>query len=527
LSLPYELHWRNWRLPDEWSFVDRERTWDAALPLPARPWRETSHRLAFLAIAAVGIALTAVLPPTLILLVPLAPVVVAFFLRWPLAALFALTFSIPFQSLRAVTIAGLQLTTTEVLLGVVALAWGLKAVIRGRFEPIEDLPWGRALFIFGAAMLVSVSQASAMRLSAKELLKWAEMLFAYMMVLRLVRSPREVPRLFILLLAAGVAEALTGLAQGVLHGGGAFHAAGVLRAAGTFDQPNPFAGFLNMSLPFSFAILLLGLPRFDKVARWTALLVGVAVLISLSRGAWLATLAATITMVWMTRPSWRPQIILGLWAVGLLVVFSAAGVLPAAIGDQIAGLFGLSNVDVVNPTPANWSAAERLAHWEAGLGMFFAHPLLGVGIGNYDSAYPAFQVAPVWIYPLGHAHNYYINIAAEAGIVGLAAYLFFLASTFWLCLRLWRSATTPWGRVIGLGAVGVIVAAAVQSFFDNVFVHGMEVQIALVMALVALMERYGPRVDAAAAGEPEGAAAIQHAATEQAARRALARGEVG
>jgi O-antigen ligase len=139
--------------------------------------------------------------------------------------------------------------------------------------------------------------------------------------------------------------------------------------------------------------------------------------------------------------------------------------------------------------------------------MFTDHPILGVGIGNYDHAYADYQVAPVWIYSLGHAHNYYINIAAEAGIVGLIAFLYFLASTVGLCLRLWRSAITPWGRVVGLGALGIIVTTAVQNFFDDVFVHGMEVQIALVMALVALAERYGPQVDAAVDGDRQTTAA--------------------
>jgi O-antigen ligase len=139
--------------------------------------------------------------------------------------------------------------------------------------------------------------------------------------------------------------------------------------------------------------------------------------------------------------------------------------------------------------------AERVAHWLAGLGMFFDHPILGVGIGNYAAVYAQYQVAPVWQYALGHAHNYYINMAAEAGVIGLAAYLFFLGSTLWLCIRLWRTASSPLGRVIGLGALGVVLTTAVQGIFDNVFVHGMEVQIALVLALVGLAERYETEAD--------------------------------
>ena len=63
---------------------------------------------------------------------------------------------------------------------------------------------------------------------------------------------------------------------------------------------------------------------------------------------------------------------------------------------------------------------------------------LGVGIGNYPVVYPRYQVAPVWIHPLGHAHNYYVNVAAEAGVVGVAAFLIVLVSAFVIATHLYR-----------------------------------------------------------------------------------------
>ncbi len=473
------------------------------LPLSARP--ETAvRRWPWALLSVVAVLLVIVAPTPLNIIVPLAPIAIAVLLRRPQWAVYALAFSVPFQSLRAFDVSGLQLTTTEGLIGLATIAWCAAAAARGRFATPGRLPWRTALLVFGAAMLISVSQASDVRLSLKELLKWAEMFLTYTLVLGMARSPRDVPRLFLLLVGAGVAEAAVGLAQIGIHGGGVFHAAGVLRAAGTFDQPNPFAGFLNMSLPLALAALLLGLPRYGLLARWAALLSGVAVLISLSRGAWLAILCAATLMAWLALPQRRQLINLGLITLLFIVVASAVGILPTGVANAAAGMFGVSQVDVINPTPVTWSTAERLAHWLAGLGMFASHPFLGVGIGNYASAYKQFQVADVWSLPLGHAHNYYINIAAEAGVVGLGAYLFFLAATFGLCARLWRTATTPWPRTVALGALGVMVTVAVQGFFDNVFVHGMEVQIALVLALVALAERHGAQVDAAMATAKDG-----------------------
>ncbi len=61
--------------------------------------------------------------------------------------------------------------------------------------------------------------------------------------------------------------------------------------------------------------------------------------------------------------------------------------------------------------------------------MFVDHPLTGVGTGNYPDAYPQYFVT-IFVNSLGHAHNYYINIAAEIGSIGLTAYLLFLMAMF-------------------------------------------------------------------------------------------------
>ncbi len=66
--------------------------------------------------------------------------------------------------------------------------------------------------------------------------------------------------------------------------------------------------------------------------------------------------------------------------------------------------------------------------------MFGDRPWLGVGFGNYEAVYPAYAIG-IWRDPLGHAHNYYLNVAAEAGLIGLAAYLAVLAAALALAGR--------------------------------------------------------------------------------------------
>ena len=116
-----------------------------------------------------------------------------------------------------------------------------------------------------------------------------------------------------------------------------------------------------------------------------------------------------------------------------------------------------------------------------------AHPWLGVGIGNYAVVYPAYSL-PHWDDPLGHAHNYYINMLAESGIIGLLAYALLWISAFWLAWRTIRSTYGFW-QGVAAGALGVLVALSVHNLFDNLFVHSMQIQVGLTLGLIQVAGR--------------------------------------
>ena len=78
------------------------------------------------------------------------------------------------------------------------------------------------------------------------------------------------------------------------------------------------------------------------------------------------------------------------------------GLVPSQVTEPLAEQFGVANIDVANPSPANWAVAERLAHVQAGLSMWADHPVLGVGIGNYPKQYPHYKVVTtgdIWAEP--------------------------------------------------------------------------------------------------------------------------------
>jgi O-antigen ligase len=126
-----------------------------------------------------------------------------------------------------------------------------------------------------------------------------------------------------------------------------------------------------------------------------------------------------------------------------LIILWAEGYLPASVTERVTSateeLFILGDVRDVDITNDNYAIVERLAHWQAALNMTEHNPFFGVGFGNYEVAYEQYRLLN-WQEPLGHAHNYYLNVLAETGIIGLIGYIAVFVN---VVLLTWRARIHP------------------------------------------------------------------------------------
>jgi O-antigen ligase len=114
-----------------------------------------------------------------------------------------------------------------------------------------------------------------------------------------------------------------------------------------------------------------------------------------------------------------------------------------------------------------------------------AHPWLGVGFGNYEPAYPDYALIN-WPDPLGHAHNFYLNILAEVGVIGLLTYLALWGIVFWQSLRLLR--LLPWPeRGIILGLLASWTVLAVHHLLDNLYVNNVHLHLGVMLGILQLL----------------------------------------
>jgi O-antigen ligase len=420
------------------------------------------------------------------------------------------------------------LSGLDLLLAVTVCLWLMDGAVRKTLR-LDFIPVTVLALVYAGAQLVSGLNALDLGETGAEVVKWLE--FAVVLLLMRQMTPSRCRQwLAAGILAGAMSQALLGLYQFIYQiGPDWFTILGrFMRASGSFRQPNPFAGYLGLSLPVALSLTLWGwgdlMRRLTsahhrqsalqgiaatenaKSAEILSSLVGWAVfytaafgfitvglLASWSRGGWLGAAASVIVvLVLFSRRLAMTAGVVALLLTGALLVGSISpqivpAVVSARLGD-LPGFFGLGNVLEQEVNDDNFAVIERVAHWVAAVRMWESAPWLGVGPGNYEAVYPSVRL-PQWEEPLGHAHNIYLNVLGESGLVGTVAFLAFWGVTVAWLTRRRRAALAArdgWGGALAVGALGMLAYLAVHSIFDNLFVQGLYILIALWLGLVDL-----------------------------------------
>lgn len=445
-------------------------------------------------LAAASVLIT-VLPP-LWSLVLLAMIVAALVLSVrPWLGLIGLALVAPWAAWRPFVVGGLPLDAADLALSAALIVWLLHSLAQRRLV-LPRAPLIMPMLLWLGALAVTLVGAQSYREGLPELVKWVQVLLVYWLAAALL-TPTRACWLVAALLLSATGQALLGIYQFATGSGPEQFVlpGGFMRAFGAFHQPNPFAGYLGLVAPMALSLALWAWSR-ARGRGWQAALlltlaagiISLGLLVSWSRGAWLAFAAALPVVVLLHARRAAPPLLalLALGAVALAVV-AALGLLPAAVVNRLSDLqsyFGLMDVARTQVTDANFSVLERMAHWQAALAMWRDHLWLGVGPGNYAVFYPAYHL-PRWQEALGHAHNIYLNVAAESGLLGLLTY-----GAFWLAALGQALAAVfardRWQSALGIGVLGGLIAASVHNLFDNLWVQHIYLLPALLLGLLTV-----------------------------------------
>lgn len=197
-----------------------------------------------------------------------------------------------------------------------------------------------------------------------------------------------------------------------------------------------------------------------------ALLSIAALILTYTRSMWIVLLLVIIIFV-VLQKSWWPAI--------------AAAVLIAGLG------LGLATSSVIRDRAYELTKLEhdaslesRFGVWKGALAMVRDRPILGVGAKCFMASRVIYQL-PVGLTDLRQAHNQVLNVVAETGIIGLAAFLAWIGYYTVFLFKLAWSATSNLTKALWLSAIGSLVTIVSHGMVDASF--GAE--LALLFMLIA------------------------------------------
>ena len=254
---------------------------------------------------------------------------------------------------------------------------------------------------------------------------------------------------------------------------------------GSFVNRHNFAAYMEMTMCIPLGLLFVGAVNKDKRLLYiTAIaLMGVALLLSGSRGGFVALLGEVILLIILTTGSKKRGSLFiktGL-AVGLIAAIVAGSVF-------VGGESSLTRL--VESASSNDVTTDRAHIWNVTLDVIANNLPLGAGFGAFGVAYTPFDDRS-GLERVEQAHNDYLQAVADAGVVGIVIGGFLLFWLFRLGLKAAKTGNT-YRRGVGIGALAGCFGILIHSIFDFVL-HTTAISVIFVILMsliVASLNRY-------------------------------------
>jgi O-antigen ligase len=266
------------------------------------------------------------------------------------------------------------------------------------------------------------------------------------------------------------------------------------QAFGPFINRHHFAGYMELALALPLALVFTGSIEREKkfIYLFAAGLMAVALIMTNSRGGLISLCAELLFLVatmglrrrhkHKKRESeeHKPRIKSAAMKAGLalaLVVALFGGVVLLGGEEALTRMVGSVNTD--DPTTG------RAHFWSVTVDIIKHHPWVGTGLGAFGVVYTGYD-SRNGMYRLEQAHNDYLQVLSDGGILGAVLGLFFVVSLFRMGFAR-RESRDDFRRGVATGALAGCFAVLVHSFFDFTLHTPANALLFLVLAALATM----------------------------------------
>lgn len=364
-----------------------------------------------LAICFLGGLSLAWIPPEIVFALTTIGVIAVIGIRWPYAGLIlymCMEYLRPTE--RYPVLAPLHLTR---LVAVFVLVGWLARRRRDGFDLWVRAPENLALIGLLSAAAVSVLFAFWKLVAFDTALDLARMVVVFILIANVVNTPKRLAGFmaaYVLLNVFVSAEQLFHYATSSAGPTGLLRVGG---ASGSFlGEDGDFALAINVALPFIYYLAWSNIkPALRAASGAAAVMLVCSIIATGSRGGAVGLCSVLLLLILRS----RRRLIAALVIIG--VIATAWTLAPTAYRKRVAG--------IAAPHERDLTAQTRMVAWKAARQMFVEHPVIGVGAGNFVSAFVGrYGGAYSWSTT---AHNVFYQTAAELGICGLVPFIMLIA----------------------------------------------------------------------------------------------------
>lgn len=300
----------------------------------------------------------------------------------------------------------ISIASGNIFLGILVLCFFIKAYKKKANIDSECKKYFIAIGLFTLTMLLSALFSGDIMYGLN---RWADMwiwrFMPFIVVIFLLNNYVDAKKVMITAFIGITVTSVYAVYQGL---------SGMSRANGFYGHPMTLGGWLCIFLPLLliefFERKLLG--KYYWLVGLAFLICGAGLVFNATRGAWLAVgVICTVLLIYYMFKSKRNL------TVSIIFIALISTVL---VNDPKF----MHRLDTIADFDKYQSNTERILIWQSAWNMFKDHPILGVGLGQYTENYQQKYISPQAKEPnLTHAHNNFMQMLAENGIVGFGGFI--------------------------------------------------------------------------------------------------------
>jgi O-antigen ligase/tetratricopeptide (TPR) repeat protein len=243
---------------------------------------------------------------------------------------------------------------------------------------------------------------------------------------------------------------------------------------GPYVSKNHFAGYMGMVFPLSLGLFMVYRPRasglgiletlkatagYKRIHKYllfgfSSLLIATSVAVSLSRGGLISLCGAlVIMMVLLSRKNVSKGMAFGLMLALVVLFVGWFGWEP--IIERFGSLVkGSSDIEL-----------NRFITWQDTIRIIKDYPIFGTGFGTFGSIYPAYRTFYGRLV-IDHAHNDYLELLANGGLVSFVLVMFFVIAVFMKIFKALWIRREPYSITMGIAGITAVAYILMHSLVD-------------------------------------------------------------